>query len=288
VNEQDQPGADDPAFDDPAFDDVRALLADARATGPVPDEVAARLDATLSSLQAERASEGTSERTSGGTSERTSGTVVPLRGRLRRGASRALVAAAALVLVGAGAVGIAQLAGDSGGSADSAATADRAQDGAGGTGSAPEATDAPAQVPRSADAARTIPELSTTTFAADAARVMVDLAGERVAETAGKAATAGTDGLTGELDTRSPTAGYAIEAPPVTASPQDASKSLTSLESCAGPEAPDAVTVPATLDGGRIALVFRPPTASGQRVEAWSCDGGTLLQAATVPTAAPR
>jgi hypothetical protein len=203
-----------------------------------------------------------------------------------------LVAAAALVVVGAGAVGIAQLAGDSsGGSADSAATADRAQDGAGGsgtTGSVPGATGAPEDVPRSADAARAVPELTTTTFAADAARVMVDLAGERVAETAGKAATAGTDGLNGELDMRSPTAGYALEAPPVTASPQDASKSLTSLEGCAGPEAPDAVTVQATLDGGRVALVFRPPTASGQRVEAWSCDGVTLLRAATVPTAAPR
>jgi hypothetical protein len=283
VNEQDQPGSDDQAsddaaFDDPQFDEVRALLADARATGPVPEDVAARLDATLSSLQAER--------TTG------SATVVPLRGRLRHGAGRVLVAAAALVVVGAGAVGIAQLAGDSsGGSADSSATADRAQDGAGGsgaTGSMPGATDVPEEVPRTADGARALPELTTTAFAADAARVMVDLAVEQSAQTAGKAATPGATGFSGELDTRSPAAGYtALEAPPVTETPQDTTDSLTSLGGCAGPEAPDAVTVPATLDGGQVALVFRPPTDSGQRVEAWSCDGVTLLQAATVPTTPP-
>ena len=50
----DEPAFDDPALDDPAFDDVRALLADLRVTAPVPADVAARLDATLDSLKAER------------------------------------------------------------------------------------------------------------------------------------------------------------------------------------------------------------------------------------------
>ena len=48
------PGAED--FDDPGHSWVRDLLADARPTSPVPDDVAARLEETLAGLQAERAS----------------------------------------------------------------------------------------------------------------------------------------------------------------------------------------------------------------------------------------
>jgi hypothetical protein len=42
------------------------------------------------------------------------------------------------------------------------------------------------------------------------------------------------------------------------------------------------VTYPATFDGTPVALVFRPPSATAQRVEAWSCDGATLLASASV------
>jgi hypothetical protein len=277
VNEHDHPG-----FDDPGFDEVRALLADARVTEPVPDDVAARLDATLASLQAERAAASAPPSGAGHPD------VVPLRQRLRRGAGRVLVAAAVVAVVGAGGVRIAQLVGDSsGGSADSATSADRAQEsgGSGSTGTAPEAPGEVKDAPQAASGARPVPALTTAAFAADAARVMTGLAGEQTAQLASKGA---TPGPTGDLDTRSPAAGYdAAGAPPVTATPRDRTDSLLSLDACAGPAAPDAVTVPATLDGGRVALVFRPPTDSGQRVEAWSCDGGTLLQAATVPTTPP-
>ncbi|HEX7715646.1 MAG TPA: hypothetical protein VF416_00040, partial [Marmoricola sp.] len=48
---------DERDFDDPALDEVRRLLAGARATEGVPEDVAARLDATLASLREERSAE---------------------------------------------------------------------------------------------------------------------------------------------------------------------------------------------------------------------------------------
>jgi hypothetical protein len=297
VNEQDQPGFeepafDDPSFDDPAFDELRALLADARATEPVPEDVVARLDATLTSLQAPHTTQVSPD------AEPTTEVVVPLRSRLRHGAGRVLVAAAVLAVVGAGGVGIAQLAGDSpgnaGSTADRAASADRAQSGGAGSttaGAVPEATASEKRSPRAADGARAVPALTSADFAADAAGVMVDLAHpEQTTDLpeglAGTGATPGPTDSSGQLDSRSPVSGYAAaQPPPVTTSPQHATKSLEALDSCTGPDVPDAVTVPATLDGALVALVFRPPTDSAQRVEAWSCDGATLLESATVPTA---
>jgi hypothetical protein len=276
---------DDPGFDDPAFDELRALLADVRVTGPVPDEVAARLDATLSSLQAERAA------------ETTDATVVPLRSRWRRGVGRALVAAAVLAVVGAGGVGIAQL-GSSGSGSDGMTSADRAEsDAAGGsgsttTGASPEGSASEQDVPRSVRGSRPVPSLTTADFGTDAARVMVDLAGlvqtaDLSGELAGKSATPAPTDATGQLDSSAETPGYtAVQPPPLTATPQQRSaKSLQALASCAGPDAPESVILPATLDGALVALVFRPPADAAQRVEAWSCDGATLLQSATVPIA---
>lgn len=80
---------------------VRRLLADARHTEPVPDEVVARLDRVLAGLATEPAREAT---------------VVRLADRRRR-ATRMLVAAAAVVVLG---VGINQVVGGVGGSVDEA------------------------------------------------------------------------------------------------------------------------------------------------------------------------
>jgi hypothetical protein len=75
-----------------------------------------------------------------------------------------------------------------------------------------------------------------------------------------------------------------LEAPPVTATPQGyASGDTDSTATCAGPPVTEGVVLPATLDGAPVALVFRPPTATAQRVEAWTCDGATLLASASVP-----
>jgi hypothetical protein len=74
----------------------------------------------------------------------------------------------------------------------------------------------------------------------------------------------------------------ALKAPAVTSTPPGAELDLRSPASCAGPAPTDGVTLRATLDGVPVALVFRSPTADGQRVEAWSCDGSTLLRSAVI------
>lgn len=266
----DDPAFDDPAFDDAAFDELRALLADVRATGPVPDDVATRLDATLASLQAERAAgaeQGTAD-------------VVPLRRRL---APRLLVAAAALVVIATGSVGIARIVSDTGG--NDAMTADSATSSDADTGGAPEPSTA-----RGDDSAKELEsggaayangpvELSSATFARDAARVML------AAATPSKAPAPTDDGLdTGSVPGSEPLAdGAAPAAPPLTAATGQLDMLLRqALEACPGPDAPGAVTLAATLDDAAVALVFRPPTDAGQLVEAWTCDGTRLLESATV------
>lgn len=272
----DDPAFDDPAFDDPAFDELRALLATTRATGPVPDEVAARLDDTLASLQAERAA-GAAPGTA---------VVVPLRRRL---APRLLVAAAAVVVIATGSVGIARVVSDTGGddamTAESATSADA--DAGGTVDPAAPRNDDSAQELDSGDAAYAdVPvQLSSATFARDASRVM------RAAATASKAEAPTDDGLDADSPTESeePFAdrgadGAAPTAPPLTATTGRLDTLLRqALTACPGPDAPGAVTLAATLDDAPVALVFRPPTETGQLVEAWSCDGVELLASATVP-----
>ncbi|NYJ03579.1 hypothetical protein HNR19_004277 [Nocardioides thalensis] len=86
------------AADDAA---VRRLLADARAAGPVPPEVASRLDATLAGLVADREQEaGPADGTTDDTEDDRTAAVVPLASRRRRTAAGLLVAAAALVVGG--------------------------------------------------------------------------------------------------------------------------------------------------------------------------------------------
>ena len=73
--------------------EVRRLLADARHTEPMPDGVAARMDAVLARL-GDETSTGPKE------AERTRGAVVPIAAHRRRRAAGLLVAAAAIVVGG--------------------------------------------------------------------------------------------------------------------------------------------------------------------------------------------
>jgi hypothetical protein len=258
----DESAPDERAFDDPAHDEIRRLLSEARVTDPVPADVAARLDASLASLREERIAEGRAAN------------VVQLRRRI----TRVLVAAAVVVVVGGGAVGIANLprtgSGDSNASADSAGSSTLDQGSA--EKSVPQAP-SPTGVPGAV--AKTLPRLTTARFGTGVSRLM--------------RATYGTlDTRLPQGDTPQPAApsdqlvqGYlAPLAPPVTVAPTPVDGSLRDdALACPGPEAPDAVTWPARLDGALVALVFRPPTAQAQVVEAWSCDGDTLLASATVP-----
>ncbi|MGY2876931.1 hypothetical protein ACVW00_004121 [Marmoricola sp. URHA0025 HA25] len=273
MSDHDGPAAGEPAFDDPVFDELRGLLAEARVTEPVPGEVAARLDETLGSLRDQRRADQSRPRAS---------VVV-----LRRRAGRVMVAAAAAAVIVAGGFGIAHSGHDgSGGGNASASRASQAD----ADKSAPLGAQ-DLQTPRApeADSLAAVPRLRSREFAADAAAAMRTLSAEDfvgdVPAPAGPQPAATPSGSTGT------TGGYvskdskAVGAPPVTSTPvpADGSMDLAGRAACAGPAAPDAVTVPAVLDGVPVALVFRPPSAAGQLVEAWSCDGASLLASATVP-----
>lgn len=282
------PGAED--FDDPGHSWVRDLLADARPTSPVPDDVAARLEETLAGLQAERAS---ARAASGSTSATDSGSpsVVPLRRRLR---PRLAAAAAAVIVLGAGGVAVAQLGGNGSSGSDSASSRSAA-DSAGAAAAKPKATGSvsAAEPQALSGSGSAVPRLTTASFAADAAQVMRQVA-----------VLDATSGRTNSFDAASPSAPLpaqtpgqvapeastatslgstgSLQAPPVTATPPTVTKEVHGAAACTGPSASDGVTLQATLDGTPVALVFRSPTATGQRVEAWSCDGSTLLRSAVI------
>jgi hypothetical protein len=262
-----QPDADEAAFDDGSTDWVRDLLADARVTGPIPEDVAARLDDTIASLQAER-------QPALGRPEPEPRVVVPLRRRL----APLLAAAAVVVVIGGVAVG--QLVGGGADQADRATSADSGSSlslqpdapGSGAPGQAPQA-----QSDGEKAAQQGLPALTTGSFPQDAARVMRSLSPTATPATGGSPSADSSSESLDEL--QAPKA-----APPVTASPGRTTASAGAGQaSCPGPALGDAVALPATLDGTLVALVFQPPTATAQQVEAWSCDGATLLATASVP-----
>jgi hypothetical protein len=249
---------DGPAFDDPAFDELRGLLADARASEPVPDEVVARLDATLTALQEER---------------RSAKVVVPFRRR----AGRLLVAAAAVVAIGSAGIAVAQLGGN-GGAADNAASggaADKAESLATTSprAASPERSgdslvegEAPAQA-----GAGKVPAFTTARFGQEVAGFDVATRGFKAAE--------GTTSGTSPSPTPSPTPGStSSDAPSGTLDDLDSA----GMKTCAGPAIPDTESFPILLDGEPAVLVVHPPRDGTQLFEGWSCDGTTELAAATV------
>ena len=267
MSDQDEPDVDETGFDDPGHDELRALLAGARVTESMPDDVAARLDATLVSLQAERAAE--------------SAVVVPLRRRV----GRVLVAAAAVVVIGAGGVGIVKLGGSTSNSDDSTSAGDRpatVQEDAGGTGTSGSTAGSDA-IPRELDSllSKGVPQLAKATFRRDAARLM-RATYNSTADTASGPTPEPSSSPSDDADV--PLTGYAAKAPAITATPQrtDTSTLTRELAACPGPKPVGAVTLPALLDGDSVALVFLTPTATEQQVQAWSCDGTTLLASALI------
>jgi hypothetical protein len=251
MSETDQPG-----FDDPAFDDVRALLGEARVTEAMPGDVADRLDATLSSLQAERRAEQEADRRAA---------VVPLRRRL----GPLLTAAAAIVVIGAGGFGIAHLDGN-GNSSDSAASSDKAVSGT--AGDAPTAPysgndaitpEAPAKTDgRAARAA--LPKFTTAGFAEEAATFEAD----RLRDTS-----ADEDDGKAQGDTPAPTAEKGEELNGLVRG---------QLDGCVGPDLAGTKSFPIKLDGRVAVLVIHPVDDGTQAIEAWSCDGTTVLTTAVV------
>jgi hypothetical protein len=136
--------ADDPALSPAEEAAVRARLAEARHTDPVPDHVVARLDEVLADLTAERTADPTAEPSADrGPDDAPVAPVVPLASRRRRALATGLVAAAAVVALG---VALPQVLDSTGGS-DSASSGSAADSG----GSVAE--DGPGQGDDSDDAA---------------------------------------------------------------------------------------------------------------------------------------
>jgi hypothetical protein len=158
--ERNDPDGSEPTL--PPADDarIRHLLAEARHTDPMPDDVAARLDRVLAGLSQER--------------EERLAPVVELASRRRRTAASLLVAAAAVVVVG---VGISQVLPDHGlgGSGGGDAATSTQEDAAGGDAArAPEPSrddgSAAAPGPESAPADRALVQIRSAHFGQDVRR----------------------------------------------------------------------------------------------------------------------
>lgn len=284
----------DETMSEPSPDDahIRALLAELGSGPdgrPMPPEVAARLDHTLARLVAERAgSPEASPESSGDPDERasTADNVVPFR---RRWVPRATAAAAAVVVLGAGSVAVANLGILGTGpsmSSDSAAgrSSDEkvAREGADG-GSVPNATPSSptsgdtALIPESTTAdSSALPEISATSFESD----VTTLLRRAPSDDASESPTSGDSGSGGE---------YAEKSTRRLAVPEEANedagqgpRNQLNATNCPGPANTDGVPNLVRYDG-RLAVVVVHPEQDGRRlVEAWDCGGDNKLASSTI------
>jgi hypothetical protein len=229
---------------------IRALLAELGSGPdgePIPPEVEARLDDTLAMLVAERGSAGARQ------DESTSDNVVPLR---RRWLPRAAVAAAAVIVLGAGSLAVANLGLMSPGENSSADSAGE---------SAPKATgvapDSDSQSGSDTGMA-TVPELSSSSFASDVTSL---LEGRATLLTPEREA-AGEQSPRKNRDNAKP----------------GAPEALTS-QACPGPKITDgAVPNQVRYDGRPAVLLIHPEHAGRQVVDAWNCAGDRKLASTTI------
>lgn len=233
--------------------EVSRLLADARATEPLPADVAARLDRVLVGLGEERDARPTARPARGPS-------VVELAARRRRTAASLLVAAAAVVVVG---VGVGQLVDRTSGSDDSAAdggaVSREAEDGL--TAGSPEAhaeeepgAGAPSSPPSYASAV--VGRVSSDQFAADAEQLR------------GALPSFAAQGEFVELD-----------ASRVPNRLVDRGGAFT----CAAARWGEGALVPVLFDGTPAVLAYRPPDGDTQVVVLLQCGTGDDLRSTTLP-----
>lgn len=245
----------DPDLDPGTEEQVRALLAEESA-GPMPADVAARLDETLAGLVAEREAEQLSQ-------ERTAtGAVVPLRPRWM---PRIAAGAAAVIVLGLGGITLASNWGGASGSGSDSTASDA---GAGKSLQGETASEPPAQSGAGQDNSLTerqaarddLPRLQAASFPRDVQVLLSQrpaLRGPAAAQERGDLA-------------ESPTPASPEQAPSADAA-------------CPGPTVANGATVTlALLDSTPVALVVRPPEGGKRLVEAWSCDGSRRLASTTV------
>jgi len=239
---------------DPAQDArIRALLAELGSGPdgePLPPEVAARLDDTLALLVAERSRAGGAR----SEDETTADNVVPLR---RRWLPRAAVAAAAVIVLGAGGVFVANLGQMSGtGLSSSSDSADKStaegQESGGGSSSDSE----------SGTGASLLPDLSAASFESD---VTVLLQGRAsMLSPDGRAAEEGDAADEPSPDNRDSAKSGAPYVPPSRA--------------CPGPKITDGAVPRQVIYDNRPAVLLVHPERGGRvLVEAWNCDGDRRL-----------
>lgn len=273
---------DEPDFDDPSYAGLQDLLSSAKVDGPIPAEVAARLDAALGELTGRPGVD-----TEPPVPDEDEPVVVPLRSRSRR-ASRLLAAAAVVVVAGAGAVGLNQVLTDDGSSDRSSPSANSAATShAGGAVSA--ATPAVPTAPQKRlsalnggqlGSARTlggVPVLTTASFSRQVTGLGVIKAELSRGSRADAATTEGAPGTP-------QTAKRSTPAPAVPPADEDAlAGSASAAPSCAGPGIAGTRSSPVVLDGQPAVLVVHPANAGTRLVEAWSCDGSRVLVFTTLP-----
>ena len=285
----------DEPMDETSPDDahIRALLAELGSGPdgrPMPPEVAARLDDTLARLVAERAGSPESGPESAGDPDEhvsAAGNVVPFR---RRWVPRATAAAAAVVILGAGSVAVANL-GILGSGTDSSVSSDSAggsseekvaQEGAEGE-SVPNASPSS---PTSGDTAlipdRTtalaLPEVSASSFESDVTTLLRPVP----LDDASESPTSGSDSGSGGDYGRPSTGSLAV--------PEDANedagqlqRNLLGSKNCPGPENTDGGVPNLVRYDGRLAVVVVHPEQDGRRlVEAWACGGKNKLASSTI------
>lgn len=232
---------------------VRRLLAGARETGPMPADVAARLDDVLADLRATAtpvsaasagvAADGSTDASAdGGSKPPVRGAVVPIS-RWRRRVAGGLVAAAAVVL-GVAVVPQLTLSGDDGGDATTASSGESREEADGG---ASDRAYAPEAAPSDSGA----PETMTEKSLAGADLALISRAELR--RTA--------------RDLRSP----------------DADRFKGPAAAPCGTPADDAQVVTVTYAGADALLVYSPPANGRQRVELWTCPGPEVIETIHLP-----
>lgn len=245
---------------------VRRALASAPPAGGLPPEVAARLDATLAGLVAERSAAGVAG--ADGAPESEPAPVVALEERRRRRWPRLLVAAAAVSVLTYGvgtSLGGLQV---SGGSAESTAARDETFAGGGSGAGADTDSLTPEDAPKALDGK----------VHADGARVL-----------ARKLLVPGTVRLNGSSlrEDVQRLVSSTLDGPANAREPVPTAGQLDSLGGCDQPDTGRGDRIAAArLDGRRATLVVRKATDGTRVAEVYSCgDGSRLLAQTRLPSA---
>ncbi|MGZ6753140.1 MAG: hypothetical protein ACXVEJ_06700 [Nocardioides sp.] len=233
--------------------EVRRLLAEARHDGPIPEDVAARLDDVLRDLARGDAAP--------------LAPVVPLSSHRRRRAAGLLVAAAAVVALG---VGLGQVIHAGGGSATSAGSAadSRGQTESSVAGGAEglAASAAPSAPARRSFAAVRPVHVGADHFARDV-----------------RAAQHALLMRSSYLSATSPSNSESAHMDSAQAGTLDRLGGARAYERCVRPAWGPGRLVPARYAGAPAVLVFRPTTGDTRVVDLFACGGETPLRSVTLP-----